>query len=62
MKKTFIRLFGIILLGCLVVVAFRLFTPEDTWICDNGQRTMHGNPSSPMPIEACEGKINNEEP
>jgi len=61
MKKTFIRLFGIILLGCLVVVALRLFTPEDTRICDNGQRTMHGNPSSPMPIEACEGKINSEE-
>ena len=44
----------------LIVVAFvimglRLFSGEDTWICENGQWIEHGHPSAPMPTENCPG-------
>jgi len=32
------------------------FTPEDTWLCDNGQWVKHGSPSAPQPRISCEEK------
>lgn len=37
-----------------VVFGIRLFTPEDSWVCENGAWQKHGNPSSPMPTAVCE--------
>lgn len=40
---------------CLVggILALRLQTPEDTWICENGVWVMHGNPAQEMPSTGC---------
>lgn len=48
-----------ILIAVLIIVAVvaifsaRLFTNEDSWICQNGQWIKHGNPSAPMPTSGC---------
>ncbi len=40
---------------CLVggILALRLQTPEDAWICENGVWVMHGNPAQEMPSTGC---------
>lgn len=38
----------------------RFTSPEDTRICDNGKRIMHGNPDTAMPTEACEWETSSE--
>lgn len=42
-----------ILAMILAVASLRMFTPEDEWICVDGNWTKHGNPSAAMPLEAC---------
>ena len=45
-----------ILIGVLLVVCFitlRLFTPEDTWLCQNGKWIRHGKPATDQPINPC---------
>jgi len=47
-----------ILLGIFIAIIFifgslRLFSPEDDWICQNGQWVKHGQPSAPMPSDEC---------
>lgn len=32
---------------------------EDNWICDNGTRTKHDNPSMPMPTNSCPSFVQN---
>jgi len=49
--KTFI---AIILIVVAVFFGFRLLTPEDSWICEDGSWKQHGKPSSPMPNYPCE--------
>ena len=53
MKKSFPRIFWILIVGIIVLGVLRFTSPEDTRICDNGQRIMHGNPDAAMPTEAC---------
>lgn len=36
------------------ILALRLFSGEDNWLCQNGTWVKHGNPSEPMPTELCE--------
>jgi len=44
----------VILAGLILIVFFiRLLTPEDTWICDNGQWIKHGNPKVATPTKPC---------
>lgn len=48
-----------VLLAILLAVIFsagsvRLFSSEDTWLCQDGQWVAHGQPDSPMPAVACE--------
>jgi len=45
-----------VILGSLIAVRF--LTPEDTWICVEGQWVRHGNPSAAMPAEDCPGQKN----
>ncbi len=46
-------LIGIGIFLAIIAIAVILRSPEDSWICDNGQWVKHGNPSSPMPTEPC---------
>lgn len=49
--------FGLI---CLVIGLFwfatRLISPEDTWLCVNGQWVKHGRPKDPPPASGCEAQ------
>ena len=40
------------------LVAIRFLTPEDTWICVEGEWVRHGNPTVEGPIEDCPDKAN----
>lgn len=46
---------GLIALGVLLlaIVLIRVFTPEDTWICENGEWVQHGNPVDVAPSTEC---------
>lgn len=37
----------------LAIASLRMFTPEDEWICVDGNWSKHGNPSAAMPAETC---------
>lgn len=52
MKKTSSILIGvlIVLIGAFVVYER---AQEDVWVCEKGQWSKHGNPSSGMPTTAC---------
>ena len=38
----------------IALFIFRAFTPEDTWLCDDGAWVRHGNPDSDKPTELCQ--------
>jgi len=44
---------GVILVVLIIVVGARVLSPEDNWICQNGEWVKHGNPSGPMPSGSC---------
>ena len=44
----------IILLVVAIVIAAKLFSGEDSWICQDGQWVRHGNPSAAMPANGCD--------
>jgi hypothetical protein len=46
-------LIGLLIAVALFIIGARLFSPEDTWICQDGQWVKHGNPSAPMPSGTC---------
>jgi hypothetical protein len=60
MLKSRPYLVGLIFVAILVVfLVLRFSSPEDTWICQNGQWVKHGNPSAPMPKTPCgTGQLN----
>lgn len=39
----------------LIIVGFRLLSPEDSWVCNEGRWVKHGEPSEPMPTKSCPG-------
>ncbi|MFH1173424.1 MAG: GerMN domain-containing protein [bacterium] len=47
----------IIIIVFLVLAAFlamtRLLSPEDTWLCQNGEWIKHGQPKAPQPVTPC---------
>lgn len=51
------RLIAILLiaafLGLALVIYARISTPEDTWLCQNGQWIKHGQPNAPQPTKIC---------
>lgn len=53
LKNIIFILMGIAALVLIALFLVRTFTPEDNWICENGEWVRHGNPSSPMPVETC---------
>ncbi|MFH0852377.1 MAG: GerMN domain-containing protein [bacterium] len=53
MNKIIIAIIAIIIVAGAIFLGLRFLTPEDTWLCQNGQWIKHGNPSSPMPTDGC---------
>jgi hypothetical protein len=56
-QKKWPIIIAVILLGLMMLVfgvlALRILTPEDTWLCENGKWIKHGVPSAPMPTKSC---------
>ncbi|MDD4352397.1 MAG: hypothetical protein PHU71_05510 [Candidatus Gracilibacteria bacterium] len=50
LKKTIILIVIVVL---LILLFLRFLSPEDTWICEDGQWIQHGVPDTPMPGTAC---------
>ncbi|MFA5109032.1 MAG: DUF2178 domain-containing protein [Patescibacteria group bacterium] len=46
-------LLALIVAIILAIASLRMFTPEDEWICADGNWTKHGNPSATRPTEKC---------
>jgi hypothetical protein len=53
MRKIYIMLIALLAIFMLFV-GIRIFSSEDTWICENGDWVRHGNPAASMPLELCE--------
>lgn len=47
----------VLIIGTFVVLRF--ITPEDTWICQNGNWVKHGNPKMDKPTNSCNNISNN---
>lgn len=60
MTKKFI--IAIIIILAIIAIVVILRSPEDSWICQNGQWVKHGNPSSPMPTSGCGTSQSTQEP
>ncbi|MFA5131013.1 MAG: Gmad2 immunoglobulin-like domain-containing protein [Patescibacteria group bacterium] len=56
MKKVYFLL-GFVGLVVIILFAIRLSSPEDDWICSNGEWQKHGHPSAAMPTTLCPGSI-----
>ncbi|MFH1822885.1 MAG: GerMN domain-containing protein [Patescibacteria group bacterium] len=53
MKQALIIIIILAIVTFTAIIGLRLFTDEDTWLCDNGEWVKHGNPSAPMPESGC---------
>ncbi|MFH1427427.1 MAG: GerMN domain-containing protein [Patescibacteria group bacterium] len=53
MKHALIIIIILAILTVAAIIGLRLFTDEDTWLCENGEWVKHGNPSAPMPENGC---------
>jgi hypothetical protein len=58
MTKKILITIGILIAIVIIIVILR--SPEDSWICSNGQWVKHGAPSAPMPTEPCGGQTEQE--
>ena len=47
------RILVAVVILLLAVIAIRLISGEDNWVCQNGEWVKHGNPSSPQPTGTC---------
>jgi len=54
MKKSTKIMIGVLITLAIIIIGARIITPEDTWICSDGEWIKHGNPSSEMPTTICE--------
>ncbi len=59
MKKVFVILGVVIILIIIAIFALRIFSDEDTWICQNGEWVKHGHPKAEKPTTNCGNIIKN---
>ena len=62
MNKKILMVIIIILIVVGIVVGLRLFSGEDSWICQDGQWVKHGNPNAAMPTSGCGGDDQQQSP
>lgn len=54
-KKNILKtVIWILLVVIFIISGIKLFSNEDSWICNNGQWEKHGQPSQPVPSTFCE--------
>lgn len=63
-KKLAIIGIAVFVVVLIIIAALRLVTPEDNWLCVNGEWVKHGQPSSPPPATGCDANVvpNKDEP
>lgn len=54
-KIILIVVVAIILTAGITFAVLRFATPEDTWLCQNGEWIKHGKPNAPQPSTPCPG-------
>lgn len=54
-KVILIVVLAVILIAGVTLAVLRFSTPEDTWLCQNGGWTKHGNPNASQPSTPCPG-------
>lgn len=54
--KKFLVSWGILVAVFVVIILVRIFSGEDTWICNKGKWEKHGNPANPKPTAVCSQK------
>jgi len=60
MNRNILIVLGVVVILAVGVLGIRfLSSPEDTWLCENGEWVKHGSPSASIPKEAC-GDNNND--
>lgn len=54
-SKKDLNFFLILLCGFVIIAAFliRFLSPEDSWVCQNGEWTKHGSPAVEQPTSEC---------
>lgn len=53
-RKGLLIALGFIVLAIVAIGGLRALSPEDDWICQDGQWVKHGQPEIPMPTTTCE--------
>lgn len=59
-QKFLIGVAVILFLAVLVLLGLRFYSPEDNWLCQNGQWIKHGNPEASMPTSGCGAENNSQ--
>lgn len=54
MKKIIPSIVIIVILIIAIIAGVRFWSPEDTWLCQNGVWLKHGNPRQGQPTTACD--------
>ena len=52
-RKTLYLIVVVIIFLFLSIFTFRVFSGEDSWMCENGEWIEHGHPSFPAPNKEC---------
>lgn len=55
-RKIFLIFFGLLMMLFLASGMVRTLSGEDSWVCEKGAWTKHGNPMQVMPTSTCEMK------
>jgi len=42
-----------VVLVLVIITILRFWSPEDTWLCQNGTWVKHGNPQQSQPLTVC---------
>lgn len=54
-KNQALMIFLAIIIGLsVIIINIRFLSGEDDWVCRDGKWVSHGQPSAPMPTQACE--------
>lgn len=51
-KSTVVILIALVTIFGVAIIT-RLYSPEDTWVCKDGQWVKHGVPTASAPDEVC---------
>lgn len=52
-KKLIYTIVVFIIFLAMAILSLRVFSGEDSWMCENGQWVEHGHPSYPAPQVEC---------